>query len=47
MTNDEINDTTFVIEINNPNKELFDEINAFINKKQDAGIPKIPHFNTN
>lgn len=40
----EINDATSDIEINNLNKELFDEINAFINKKQDASIPKNSSF---
>ena len=40
----EINDVNSDIEINNPNKELFDEINAFINKKQDASNPKNSSF---
>ena len=44
VSSNEINDATSDIEINNPNKELFDEINAFINKKQDASIPKNSSF---
>ena len=40
----EIKDVNSDIEINNPNKELFDEINAFINKKQDASNPKNSSF---
>ena len=44
VSSNEINDATSDIEINNPNKELFDEINAFINKKQYASIPKNSSF---
>ena len=44
VTYNEIKEATSDIKIKNPNKELFDEINAFIYKKQDASIPKNSSF---
>lgn len=40
----EFNKPKFNIEINNSNKELFNEINAFINKKQKASTPENSSF---